>query len=54
MGLGWCVGRMLYAFGYVNKEKSNGSGRTIGSVFWLFELGLIFTAGLTGFKMLTG
>lgn len=53
LGLGWCGARVLYALGYVNKDKSNGSGRVIGNFFWGFEFGLQVAAGLFGYRMLT-
>ncbi|MCJ1469051.1 hypothetical protein MMC07_007683 [Pseudocyphellaria aurata] len=54
MGLTWCVGRVVYALGYTNKNKVDGAGRNIGNFFWLPELGLQITALLTGYKMITG
>ena len=50
LGLGWVVSRILFLYGYVKSDKPNGSGRMIGSTFWLAQLGLIglcVSAGLT-------
>lgn len=54
MGMAWCVGRVMYALGYMNKNKTDGAGRNIGNFFWLPEVGLQITAALTGWKMLMG
>lgn len=53
LGLGWCAARVLYALGYVNKDKPDGRGRTIGNWFWFPEFCLQIAAGLFGYKILT-
>lgn len=40
LGTGWVVARALYTFGYITSSK-NGSGRLIGSWFWLMQLSLL-------------
>lgn len=54
LGLGWCAARVVYALGYVNKDRTNGNGRRVGNFHWVFELGLQFVAALGGYKMLQG
>lgn len=48
----WQIGRVVYALGYTKADKTNGSGRLVGSFFWLAQLGLFINVGLTGYKML--
>jgi len=40
LGLGWVMFRVVYAYGYVNSDKPNGSGRLYGSGFWLMQGGI--------------
>ena len=54
LGMGWCVSRIFYTFGYVNKNKSDGSGRAIGLPFFLFEFALVGLSGLSGYQMVMG
>lgn len=51
MGLGWSLGRIVYAVGYTSTEKTNGSGRMLGSFFWLFQFGLFGMASYCGYKL---
>ena len=51
MGVGWMICRVLYAVGYTRADKENGSGRAIGTPFWLFQLGLFGLTAWTGVKM---
>ncbi|KAK5174594.1 uncharacterized protein LTR77_001675 [Saxophila tyrrhenica] len=52
MGVGWVLSRVVYAVGYTRKDKTDGSGRLIGSGFWLFELGLYGLTAWSGVKLL--
>jgi glutathione S-transferase len=52
MGAGWLASRIAYAVGYTRADKDNGSGRLIGSGFWLFQLGLFGMVGSMGGRML--
>lgn len=53
-GVGWLLARILYTFGYTRKDATRGEGRRIGSVFYVAELGLVVTAGLTAYQLLFG
>ena len=53
MGAGWSVSRWLYMSGY-SKGGDGGKGRYQGIVFWVFQLGLMLTAGYTGTAMVLG
>lgn len=52
MGAGWIVSRVLFALGYTNKDKPDGSGRMIGAAFWLFQLGVFGLTSYTGVKLI--
>lgn len=51
MGIGWMASRLVYALGYTRRDKTDGSGRLIGSTFWLFQTGLFGLTAWTGIKM---
>lgn len=53
MGAAWSVSRYLYMRGYANGQEG-GKGRYQGIVFWLFQFGLMATAGYTGIAMALG
>lgn len=38
LGAAWCVARVMYTLGYTS-EKPDGRGRTMGTWFWLPEIG---------------
>ena len=52
MGVFWTVFRMVYLFGYMQKDKTKGEGRTAGSASYLAEAGLIGLLAWTGFEIL--
>ena len=52
LGAAWCVARVMYAVGYVSKEKEQGKGRLVGSWFWLPQMALGAMSGLVGWSML--
>ena len=54
MGLGWALGRIMYAIGYTSKTAENGKGRMAGAFMWLFQLGLYFSTATVGYKVLMG
>lgn len=55
LGTAWCVGRVAYTIGYCRKDKSNGSGRQIGSqVANLSEVVLMVMGGMAGYQMIMG
>jgi glutathione S-transferase len=37
LGVGWLVGRILYAYGYIYGKREKGMSRNIGSGFWLCQ-----------------
>ena len=39
LGVAWCVARVMYAMGYTTESKPNGSGRRLGTWFYVPELG---------------
>jgi len=51
-GSAWLVFRFLYATGYTRADKTNGSGRMIGSGFWLAQFALFGMVGKMGFDAL--
>ena len=51
LGVGWLVSRVMYAVGYTRKDKTNGSGRMMGSAHYLFQLGLYGLMIWSGVKM---
>ncbi|KAJ6261462.1 hypothetical protein Dda_4132 [Drechslerella dactyloides] len=56
-GLGslYLFGRVLYAIGYANPQKQNGTGRFLGAPFFYPGLlGLWGSAGYVCYKMITG
>lgn len=53
-GTAWCVGRVAYTIGYCRRDKSDGSGRRVGTMAHFFELGLIIMSGMTGYQMVMG
>lgn len=49
----WVLGRSLYAYGYITSTPgSNGKGRSIGSIFYLGQLGLLVLAVTSAIKMI--
>ncbi|CAJ2503466.1 Uu.00g108600.m01.CDS01 [Anthostomella pinea] len=52
-GLGWGISRIVYAVGYTDKNKTNGSGRMLGSFFWLFQLGMFVMTGMVGYDLIS-
>lgn len=48
----WSVFRVLYAVGYTRKDKDNGSGRLVGSAFWLVQFALYGMVGYAGYSLL--
>lgn len=52
LGLGWVVARVMYAFGYIKGQKSDGKGRYLGGWFWLMQLPLLGLSISTAMKML--
>ena len=51
LGAVWMVFRVVYAVGYTQADKEKGSGRLVGSPFWLAQLGLFGLAGWVGVEM---
>lgn len=53
-GLGaiWLAGRVTYALGYVNSKKEGGAGRYYGAFFYIGQVGLFVTSGMTIYKSL--
>jgi glutathione S-transferase len=45
----WLVFRYMYAVGYTRTDKTNGSGRLVGSGFWLAQFALFSMVGKMGF-----
>ena len=54
LGTAWCASRVAYTIGYCRKDKSDGSGRRIGTVGSLFEAVLMVMSGMTGYQMIMG
>ncbi|KAL2047205.1 hypothetical protein N7G274_001224 [Stereocaulon virgatum] len=54
LGVAWCVSRVLYTWGYCRADKTDGSGRLVGAVGNLFELGLLVLSGMTGWGLMMG
>lgn len=54
LGTAWCAGRVAYTIGYCRKDKSDGSGRTIGAAANVFELVLMAMGGMTAYQMIMG
>ena len=55
LGTAWCASRVAYTIGYTRKDKTNGSGRLIGSATSsVFELALMVLSGMTGYQMIMG
>lgn len=53
LGATWIIGRIIFAIGYTQKRKENGSGRMIGfAIQFPMQLGLWALAGWTGIQML--
>lgn len=52
LGVGWLLSRILYAFGYITSGRKNGTGRLLGSGFWLCQAGLWGMCCATALKML--
>ncbi|KAI4174572.1 MAG: hypothetical protein LQ343_002145 [Gyalolechia ehrenbergii] len=48
MGVIWCAGRVVYALGYTNPDKENGSGRLRGNFYYIGQLGLLGGSLWTG------
>lgn len=51
-GLGWNLGRIVYAAGYTSSPLGSGAGRLRGSFFWLFQAGLLGLTFATGASVL--
>lgn len=52
LGVGWIVGRVIFALGYTRKTKENGRGRMIGfAIHFPLQLVLWGLAVWTGVKM---
>ncbi|KAL8708463.1 MAG: hypothetical protein Q9220_006620 [cf. Caloplaca sp. 1 TL-2023] len=51
MGAVWCVGRVVFARGYVDPEKTGGSARTRGSFYAIPQFGLMLMAAYTSLSM---
>lgn len=47
----WLLFRTMYMVGYTRTDKTNGSGRLIGSGFWICQAVLFGLAGWVGVKM---
>ena len=54
LGTAWCASRVAYTIGYCRKDKSDGSGRRIGTMANVFELALMVMSGITGYQMIVG
>ena len=54
VGVAWCASRVAYTIGYCRRDKSDGSGRQIGTVGSFFELALLVMSGMTGYQMIMG
>ncbi|CAK4034315.1 glutation S-transferase [Lecanosticta acicola] len=53
LGAGWILGRIIFAIGYTQKKKENGSGRMLGfAIQFPMQLSLWALAGWTGIRML--
>lgn len=53
LGTVWCASRVVYTLGYTRKDKSDGSGRRIGSAIAdCFEFSLMIMSGMTGYRMI--
>ncbi|KAF2215229.1 hypothetical protein CERZMDRAFT_94644 [Cercospora zeae-maydis SCOH1-5] len=52
LGIGWVVGRIIYAFGYTNASKEHGSGRVLGyAISQPLAFVLWGLAGWTGYQL---
>lgn len=52
LGIGWIIGRVVFAMGYTRKDKDNGTGRMPGFALQLpMQLALWGLAGWTGIAM---
>ncbi|PSK49413.1 Microsomal glutathione S-transferase 3 [Elsinoe australis] len=51
LGLGWNLGRIVYALGYTRTDKEGGKGRLAGSFFWLAQFGLYGLTAWSGAKV---
>ena len=51
MGVAWLAARSVYAIGYTKKDGTKGEGRMLGNVFYLAELGLLISAGVSAFQL---
>ena len=45
---------MVYALGYVRRDREHGKGRNTGNAYLLAEFGLTVLGGLTGYQMVMG
>lgn len=52
LGAGWLLFRIVYAYGYIQGQKENGSGRMYGGACWLMQAGLWALCIPTALKML--
>jgi len=41
LGATWVVGKLVYTFGYVREGREDGSGRLVGTWWWLPHLALM-------------
>lgn len=52
LGIGWIIGRIIYALGYTNAAKEHGSGRVLGfALSQPLAIGLWGLAGWSGYKL---
>lgn len=52
LGIGWIVGRVMYALGYTNAAQENGRGRVLGfALSQPLAIGLWGLAGWSGIKL---
>ena len=54
LGMAWCVGRVMYALGYVKGTKDQGRSRMVGSWFLLAEVALQGMAAIISWQILSG
>jgi glutathione S-transferase len=53
LGAAWVVSRIAYTLGYLRADKTEGKGRSAGTSFFLFQLGLLGVMGKTAFDLIT-
>lgn len=52
LGVIWLTGRIIYAVGYTRSDKTNGSGRLLGSHYFIAQMGLFGLTVWSGIKMI--